>query len=77
MDRVPETRVSGFGSAMEVLRQVEQGFSSFFAQIFGRFDDFSNFHGALGMLHFEKSSNMPKDWEKMKKILKPISPRHF
>ena len=26
------------------LRQVEQGFSSFFAKIFGIFDDFSKFH---------------------------------
>ena len=42
---VPETRVSVFGSAMEkwafkILKsQVEQGFSSFFFQIFAIFDD--------------------------------------
>ena len=40
-----ETWVLAFGSVMEIgevgLRQVEQGFSSFFGQIFGIFDDIS------------------------------------
>ena len=44
MDRVPETWVSDFGSAMEkwAIRQIEQGFSSLFTNFFGIFDDFSN-----------------------------------
>ena len=50
IDRVPETRVSGFGSA-EVKwvfkRQVEQGFSSFF----GIFDDFSKWSVPKALLN--------------------------
>ena len=44
------------------LRQVELGFSSFFAKSLTTYivDDFSNFRGTIGALHFEKSSNMPK-----------------
>ena len=44
MDRVPETWVSGFGSAMEQigLRQVEQGFSSFFAKFLAYLMIFQN-----------------------------------
>ena len=48
MDRVPKTRVSvlGFGSVVEkwVKRQVEQGFHSFFCQIFAIFEDIRNFY---------------------------------
>ena len=59
-----------------VLMQVEQGFSSFFAQIVGIFEDFSKFHSKL---HFEKSTNMPKTWAKNEEkpcstCLKPNSP---
>ena len=46
-------------------RLVETGFSSCFA----KFDDFSKFHSTLSMFHFEKSSNMEKMWQKMKKSL--------
>ena len=31
-----------------------------FAKFFGIFDDFFKFHTALSVLHFERSSNMPK-----------------
>ena len=61
------------------LRQVEQGFSSFLCQIFGIFDGFAKFHSAFGMLHFEKSSNMAKIWQKTNKsasmVLRVPEPR--
>ena len=48
-------------------RQVEQGFSSFYPNFWGIFDDFSKFHSTFGILFFEKPSNMTKIWQKMKK----------
>ena len=36
-------------------------------QIFGTFDVFSKFWSIFIMIHFQKSSNMPKIWQKMKK----------
>ena len=53
----PETRVSGFGSAVKNmgLRLVEAAFF-FFCQIFGIFNDFSKFYSAKIL---EKSS----EWE--------------
>ena len=44
-------------------RQIEQGFSSFFAI----FDDFSKFRSTFCALNFEKSSTMGKIWQKIKK----------
>ena len=45
-------------------RQVEQGFSAIFSQIFPIFDDFSKFSSAFSMLYFEKSSNMAHEMRK-------------
>ena len=42
-------------------RQVEQGFSSFFCQLFGIFDDFLKWMWSTKEL-LEKASNMPKIW---------------
>ena len=39
-------------------RQVEQGFCSFFAQIFAIFDDFLKWSDLKTLQNFEKSSNM-------------------
>ena len=36
------------------LKQVQHGFSSFFAQIFAIFDYFSKYHSTFSVLHFEK-----------------------
>ena len=48
---------------MALLRPVEKGFLYlFFCQILGIFEDFSK---------FEKSTNMPKIWQKIKKSLIP------
>ena len=46
-------------------RQIEQGFSSFFAI----FHDFSKWRAPKALCNFEKSSNMTKIWQKMKKRL--------
>ena len=59
------------------LRKVEQSFSSFFAQIFGMFDDFSKFNRAFGIFSFKKSSNMAKIWQKMRKPLFNLPSTHF
>ena len=50
------------------LRQVEQGFSSFFA----KFDDFSKWGMPKWLQNFEKSSNMPKKMAKNEEILSSI-----
>ena len=81
MDRMPEIGFLGVRISRKIgLRQVEEGFSSFCAQMFGIFDDFSKFRSASGALHFEKSSNMANIWKIMKKnlvlnCLKPIFQR--
>ena len=49
-----------------VYRQIEQGFSSFFANFV---NDISMFHSVFGVLHFEQSSKMAKISQKMKIIL--------
>ena len=58
--------VPGIGRKMAFKRQVEQSFLHFFAI----FDDFSKFHS---ILHFEKSSNMAKNWQEMKKSFVQIN----
>ena len=40
-----------------------------FWQVFGTFDDFSKLCSAVGMLYFEKTWNMTKNWQKLKKSL--------
>ena len=61
-------RVSGISPKMG-LRPVKPGVSPHFCQIFGIFDEFSKLFSGCGVLHFEKLSNMPKIWQKMKKVL--------
>ena len=56
------------------LRQVEQEFSSIFWQIIGIFADSPMFHSIYSALHFQKSSNMAKIWQKMKKSLVQLPP---
>ena len=51
------------------LKENEQGFSSYFCQIFGIFGDYSMLCSAFSTHHFEKSSNMLKFWQKIKKSL--------
>ena len=64
-DRIPDFRVSGINRKMG-LGQVEQGFSSFFAQIFfGIFDDFSKFCSAFGHAALRKNHHR---WQKFGKI---------
>ena len=64
------------------LWQVEQGFSSFLAKIFGIFDDFSKFlqhlwHTSLYEIT-KYAKNLAKNEEKpCSTCLKPISPWHF
>ena len=59
MDRVHKSDFGGPGISQKIgLRHVEQGISSFFAKKkITRFDDFSKFRSAFGILYFEKSSN--------------------
>ena len=40
-----------------------------FLHLFGIFDDISKFRSVFAVLQFEKSSNMPENWQKMKKCL--------
>ena len=59
-----------------LIRQVEQGFSSFFAI----FDDFTKFHSAaFCALRYEKPSNMAKkkNWQKMTKSLVQLAFNQF
>ena len=50
------------------LRQVEYAFCSFLPNFWHtQLVIFQKFLSTFGMLHFEKSSNMPKNWQKMKK----------
>ena len=53
------------GFRVLVLSKVDQGFSSFF----GVFDDFSKWRALKVLRNFEKSSNVPQIWQKMKKSL--------
>ena len=55
--------VPGISRKMD-LRQVEQGFSSFFAKFMASFYYFSTFRNAFGTFQFKKSSNMPKKFQK-------------
>ena len=61
----PEIRISGSRNQLKMgcLMQVEQGFFSYFCQIFASFDDFSKLHSYFCVLHFEKASNMTKNWQ--------------
>ena len=60
------------------LRQVEQDFSSFFATFLKYlFDDVSNQSMQMVLQNFEKSSNMPKIWQKMKKSLVQLALNPF
>ncbi len=66
MERVLETWVSGTHSAME--KWVEQGFSSFFGKFLPYiFDDFSKCSTPEVLWNFEKSANIEKNQQKMKK----------
>ena len=49
--------------------QVEQGFCSFFCQIYAIFDDFSKFHSTFGSLSCEKSSKRAKIQQQMQERL--------
>ena len=57
--------------------QVEHGFFSFFLPNFAIFDDCSKFYSTFGALHFEKSSNIAKIWQKMKKSLVQLALNAF
>ena len=64
------------------LRQVEQGFSSFFAKFLAYLVIFQSGPHQRCSGNFEKSSNMAKIWQKNEEkpcstCLKPISPWHF
>ena len=62
MYRVPEIRFLGTWKQPKdgFLRQIKQGFSSFFA----KFDYFSKWSTQKKVKIFEKSSNMAKIWQK-------------
>ena len=67
-----------FLGEMGFLRQVEQGFSVLFAECFGKSDDFSQWSIPKALQNFEKLSNMPKIWQKMKKSLVQLALKtHF
>ena len=70
IDRKPEIRPK-----IGLRQVVEQGFSSFFPQIFGI--NMTIFQRAFDALHFEKSSKVPIIGQKIKKNLKPIYSGHF
>ena len=59
------TRNPGFRSALE--KWVEEGFSSFFDNFFWHIWWFFKVKHVLRHWNFEKLSNMPKIWQKMKK----------
>lgn len=61
-DQVPEIRFLGtYGISWKMgLRQVEQGFSSFFARFLACLMIFQIFCSVFGTINFEKSSNLPK-----------------
>ena len=63
----------GFVTRNQYMKWVEcklnKAFLHFFAKCLCIFDDFSKFHSTFGTLYFEKSSNLPSNWQKMKKSL--------
>jgi hypothetical protein len=61
---------------------LNKAFLHFLPNLWHIFDDFSKFLSALGMLHFEKSSNNAKNLAKNEEkprssCLKPISSQHL